>query len=272
MPKIFVAGALAAVCAKSFVAPLDRTKLLYSTKNPYYKNMNMFQIFKSIYVQEGLRGYYKGNLIQLIRMIPYGGLQFTIFEYSHEIIKKKTNNSRFAPLYAGILQTFAGQFFLYPFDLLRTRFSSQHNNEMIYKNILTSIKKIYKKDGFRGFYSGLGVSLLGVVPYGGIGFFSYYELKKNFSDNSGINGSLSGLIGQTLTYPFDVIRKRIQLNSFIEGNEYKSNILEVFKHILKTDGFIGFFRGVHMNWIRVIPASGISWTVYETIKYSKLNI
>ena len=97
-------------------------------------------------------------------------------------------------------------------------------------------------------------------------FFVYHELKKNFNDNSAINGAMAGLLAQTCSYPIDLIRRRIQLHNFIEGNQFKSNINEVIKEVLRKDGLLGFFRGVHMNWIRVIPASAISWTVYEELK------
>ena len=171
MPKNILAGSIAAICAKTAVCPLDRTKLLYQTKNPNYKNMKMNQIFRSIYFQEGIRGYFRGNLIQSCRMIPYGGIMYGSFEIINDYVKHKTDNSKYSTLIAGSLQGVVTQSTLYPFDILRTRFTSQHSNRIIYKNIRTSIHNIYAKDGIRGFYKGMGTTLVGIIPYGGISFF-----------------------------------------------------------------------------------------------------
>ena len=266
MPKSVLAGSIAAICAKTALCPLDRTKLLYQTKNPMYDGMKMNQIFRSIYTQEGFRGYFRGNLIQTYRMIPYGGIMYGSFEVIHDIVKRKTNGSKYSTLVAGSLQGIVTQSTLYPFDILRTRFSSQHSDKIVYRNIYKSIISIYSKDGIRGFYNGMGVTLVGIVPYGGISFFTYHELKKNLSSNTALNGAAAGLLAQTCSYPIDLVRRRIQLHNFIEGSHFQSSVSGVIKDVYQKDGLLGFFRGVHMNWIRVVPASAISWTVYETLK------
>lgn len=37
----------------------------------------------------------------------------------------------------------------------------------------------------------------------------------------------------------------------------------VFKHIIRTEGFSGLYRGITPNFIKVLPAVSISYVVYE---------
>lgn len=40
----------------------------------------------------------------------------------------------------------------------------------------------------------------------------------------------------------------------------------LFKHILKTEGAFGLYRGLAPNFMKVIPAVSISYVVYENLK------
>jgi hypothetical protein len=66
---------------------------------------------------------------------------------------------------------------------------------------------------------GLRTHLLGGVIYKGYGFFFYENTKKRILNNPYIrnrsfliflSGSLSGVFAQLLSYPFDVIKKKMQ--------------------------------------------------------------
>lgn len=37
----------------------------------------------------------------------------------------------------------------------------------------------------------------------------------------------------------------------------------VFKHIVRTEGLAGLYRGITPNFIKVLPAVSISYVVYE---------
>jgi hypothetical protein len=60
---------------------------------------------------------------------------------------------------------------------------------------------------------------MGAVIYKGYGFFFYENIKSHFLDNSiiknrpillFISGSMAGVFAQFLSYPFDVIKKKLQ--------------------------------------------------------------
>ncbi len=88
------------------------------------------------------------------------------------------------------------------------------------------------------------------------------------SSKTGVNlifGAISGMLGQTTSYPLDIVRRRMQ-TAGITGNDYRS-ILEAFRQIYAQEGLRkGFFKGVSMNWIKGPIAVGISFATYDHVK------
>ena len=104
--------------------------------------------------------------------------------------------------------------------------------------MLDAFSQIYNKEGIRGLYKGTSASIVLTAPEAAIRFGAYQFLnnnttrimslfKKGFDsdeDNlnigmlqSSVNGALSGIAAKTLVYPFDLIKKRLQIQGFEEG-------------------------------------------------------
>ncbi len=77
--KNIVAGGLAGMVAKTIVAPVDRIKILYQvTSTPFYLR-DVPGVVSSIIRQEGFQALWKGNVATMIRIFPYAGIQFMVF-------------------------------------------------------------------------------------------------------------------------------------------------------------------------------------------------
>lgn len=80
-----------------------------------------------------------------------------------------------------------------------------------------------------------------------------------------IFGAISGMLGQSTSYPLDIVRRRMQ-TSAITGYHCTS-ILGTFRKIYKEEGLRkGFFKGLSMNWIKGPIAVGISFATYDHVK------
>jgi Mitochondrial carrier protein len=89
---LFSAGALSGAIAKTITAPLDRVKILLQVSGGLDSGLigqaarkgSLIQSLIAVGKQEGLPGYWKGNLPQVLRVVPYSAAQL----YSYEVFKQ----------------------------------------------------------------------------------------------------------------------------------------------------------------------------------------
>lgn len=74
------AGGIAGMIAKSFVAPFDRIKILYQISSAEFHIYNVPKVAYKIFQTEGLSALWKGNTATMIRVFPYSGIQFMVFD------------------------------------------------------------------------------------------------------------------------------------------------------------------------------------------------
>lgn len=128
-----------------------------------------------------------------------------------------------------------------PVDTIRTRLVTQ-GEPRVYSGILDAVKKIYTNEGVRGYYRGLVPCLLLITPETAFRFGIYQFLNNNWQTftnyiksvilndakqtkydaeigvlQSSINGSLAGVASKTIVYPFDLAKKRLQIQGFDEA-------------------------------------------------------
>jgi solute carrier family 25 protein 16 len=285
----FFAGGISGCSAKTAVAPLDRIKILRQSNIPMYSKGSMWQAFWNIPKYEGgWKAYFKGNGVQMVRIFPYAGVGLVTFDLSLVWSKKILGEqARSASLLAGAITGMSMVAFTYPLDIIRTRFAVQ-TTEQKYTSIIQSAQHMFKKEkGWKTMFRGLSPSLWGVIPYGGISFATFVNMKRFFIENDvkytvktqesgrkvlsgtgkGIAGTIAGLMAQTVSYPIDLARRRIQIDGFAYERNY-GNFLQTIKAIYKTEGFKGLFTGMSINYIRVVPSITISYYVSEMIKES----
>lgn len=75
-------------------------------------------------------------------------------------------------------------------------------------------------------------------------------------------GACAGLIGQSASYPLDVVRRRMQ-TAGVTGSSY-GTILGTMREIVTQEGVIrGLYKGLSMNWLKGPIAVGISFTTFD---------
>lgn len=94
---------------RTFVAPLERLKLEYIVRG---EQRHLFELIKSIAVTQGMRGFWKGNFVNILRTAPFKAVNFTAYDtYRKQLLRfsgneEATNFERFiAGAAAGITAT-----------------------------------------------------------------------------------------------------------------------------------------------------------------------
>jgi len=284
--KSFLAGGVAGMCAKTTVAPLDRIKILLQAQSIHYKDLGVVSGLQKIIRHENIMALYKGNGAQMVRIFPYGALQFTSFEVFKKLLPKLkfpflSKESHTMKFVAGSLAGVVSVTATFPLDTIRARLAFQVVGETKYNGIIHAASVIFKTEGgLAGLYRGLLPTLIGIIPYAGLSFYCFELLKvlvlkhclwARTPESAGkvhltvpaklLCGGLAGAFAQTASYPLDVARRRMQLGQFHGG------MVEVLVSTYKVDGIVrGLFRGMSINYMRAIPMTAVSFSVYEMMK------
>jgi len=78
-------------------------------------------------------------------------------------------------------------------------------------------------------------------------------------------GALAGFVSQTLSYPLEVIRRRMQVGGVV-GDGRRLTMIEVARNIMREKGGRGFFVGLGIGYVKVVPMVATSFYVYERMK------
>ncbi|XP_012287041.1 graves disease carrier protein [Orussus abietinus] len=290
--KTFFAGGIAGMCSKTSVAPLDRIKILLQAHNRHYKHLGVFSGLQEIIKRETFFALYKGNGAQMVRIFPYGALQFTSFEFYSkclgDLFEKRSHIDKFL---AGSCAGVTAVTFTYPLDIIRARLAFQVTGEHVYSGIAHAAASIFKEEGgIRALYRGFVPTIMGMMPYAGLSFYVFEKLKylsmkyapqylcNKCDKNTGglvlslpakfLCGGFAGAVAQTFSYPLDVTRRRMQLAMMNpDTHKYGSSMMSTLGIIRNENGFIkGLFRGMSVNYVRAVPMVAVSFTTYEIMK------
>lgn len=175
-----------------------------------------------------------------------------------------------------------------PIWVLKTRMlSSDRGADGAYRSMWAGAAQIMRTEGCRGFYRGLGISLFG-VSHGAVQFAVYDPLKQMYiarrqkraietghpddrethsltNEATLVISSVSKLVAGTATYPYQVIRSRLQ--NYDADERFGRGIRGVMKRTWREEGFRGFYRGIIPGVVRVMPATWVTFLVYENAKF-----
>lgn len=167
-----------------------------------------------------------------------------------------------------------------PIWVLKTRMlSSDRSATGAYPSMWTGARRLLAAEGWRGFYRGLGVSLLG-VSHGAVQFAVYEPAKRMYfvrrrrkGDTSGglsneatvVLSSIAKLVAGAVTYPYQVLRSRLQ--NYDSEKTFGRGIRGVAVRLWTEEGWTGFYRGLVPGVVRVLPATWITFLVYENVKF-----
>ncbi|KAF0983749.1 hypothetical protein FDP41_007664 [Naegleria fowleri] len=280
-----VCGGVSGAVSRTVAAPFERLKILFqvqdlsvqNTKPGEVKYHGIVRSLIQIGKDEGIMGYFKGNGSNVVRIVPYTAAQFVSYEKYKEFAIARSKDGKISTvqrLVCGGLAGMTSVIVSYPLDVVRCRLSAQYEPK-IYHGINHCLKLIYKQEGLYGLYRGIVPTLLGIAPYVALNFTTYEKLKVLCleylgSDSLGIVtklalGAVSGTFAQTVTYPFDVVRRRMQMVGMGGSTEHIS-LFDAFRQVYQRYGFVGFYKGLLSNYLKVIPVVSINFVVYEYMK------
>ena len=188
--KYIISGVFSASITKTGIAPFVRVKTLMQIQSYHNTNnyQNLWGSLKYIIRNEGIKGLYKGNLINISKAVPNYCMKFTLNEYYIKYLLKKNNcesmNSlKFINLLeAGVITGAVQTTLVYPIDLVRTRIIQ--DKQMLGKDIsiYNCARDIIKKRGLIALYTGFSPAIFSAPFYVGFSLANYqYSYIKKYS-------------------------------------------------------------------------------------------
>lgn len=291
-----LAGSAAGMVTRVLISPFDVIKIRFQLQiekvsSQTGKYRGLFQATRCIHSEEGLSAFWKGHLPAQLLSIGFGAVQFASFEFLTELVHKST---RFDSQTSGVhficggLAACSATVVCQPLDTLRTRFAAQ-GEPKVYRSLRHAVSTMCRSEGVLTFYRGLSPTLMAVFPYAGLQFFFYNVFKKMLdpppsAGKSGgglrslVCGSGAGMISKTITYPFDLFKKRLQVGGFetarVHFGQVRSyrGLVDCMVQIAKEEGIRGFFKGLSPSLVKAALSTGFTFFWYEFFLNAMSNL
>eukprot|EP00052_Salpingoeca_macrocollata_P003123 m.34321 g.34321 ORF g.34321 m.34321 type:complete len:308 (-) comp13041_c0_seq2:51-974(-) len=287
-----VCGGISGCVSRTLVSPLERLKILaqvqyvalkvdHGAVRPAKKYNGIFPALRLIYKEEGWLGFYKGNAANCIRVFPYVGIQFVMFEKLKGWLKLYRNDPHHKPtgverLFVGGLSGVVSVTFTYPLDTIRGRLTAQGGlTKTAYRGIVHAGIEMTKTEGWRSLYRGFAPAAIGIAPYVGVNYLTFESLKDLVPHEPDTNapnavwtavcGGVAGTSGQTVAFPFDVLRRRFQLKT-PDGKRLYSGVWNAVSTIVREEGLRGLYAGYWVNFVKVVPTIMTMFWVNDMLK------
>ncbi|POO03980.1 Mitochondrial carrier protein [Trema orientale] len=251
------AGAIAAMVSRTFVAPLERLKLEYIVRG---EQKNLYELVRTIAASQGLRGFWKGNLVNILRTAPFKAVNFYAYDtYRKQLLKFSGNEetTNFERFIAGAAAGMTATVLCLPLDTIRTKIVAPGGEAL--GGVIGAFRHMIQTEGFFSLYKGLVPSILSMAPSGAV-FYGVYDILKsaylhspkgrkriqNMSQQGQelnafdqlelgpvrtlLYGAVAGACAEAATYPFEVVRRQLQLQVQATRLSALATCLKIVEH------------------------------------------
>jgi solute carrier family 25 carnitine/acylcarnitine transporter 20/29 len=287
--KDLFSGAVGGIAQVLIGQPFDIVKVRLQTTRDY---SGALDAASSILKKEGPSAFYKGTLTPLIGIGACVSVQFAAFNYAKRAFEAVNSAPRIQSLdilsseakplaysqyylagaFAGITNTVLSS----PIEHIRIRLQTQpHGAGRLYNGPLDCISKLSKSPSIpRGLYRGTSVTFIREAQAYGAWFTAFeYMMNSDAARNNVARSEIptwkiatyGGLAGEVLwlsSYPFDVVKSKMQTDGFGAQQKYKS-MRDTFAQIYRAEGMGGFWRGIGPTLLRAMPVSAGTFATVE---------
>eukprot|EP00581_Thalassiosira_minuscula_P001838 CAMPEP_0183746516 /NCGR_PEP_ID=MMETSP0737-20130205/66786_1 /TAXON_ID=385413 /ORGANISM="Thalassiosira miniscula, Strain CCMP1093" /LENGTH=341 /DNA_ID=CAMNT_0025982213 /DNA_START=2765 /DNA_END=3790 /DNA_ORIENTATION=- len=294
--KSFLAGGVGGACCVLVGHPLDLVKVRMQTMGSAGgNNSSVFGMLSNTLRKEGIRGLYRGVSAPLTAVSPMFAVSFWSYDMGQRAVQSygqwgMSDDERAVPYalsmkeicMAGAISAIPTTGIMAPSERIKCLLQVQANEvekggKARYSGMMDCARGVIKEGGIQSLYKGTVATLARDIP-GTIAYFGMYEFaKKELMRLQGIDpekkgqlspvavltaGGLAGMACWTVGIPADVIKSRYQTAP--EGKY--SGIVDVYRALIKEEGYAGLFTGIRPALIRAFPANAACFLGMEVTR------
>lgn len=287
LAQTVLSGSAASIASRTATAPFERLKIEAQTSA---SPLDLVQEARRIVRNEGfLRGLFRGHLLNCLRAVPLGALGFTSFVNLLDLEPAvSAADARLHELWrvaCAVVATCLVTTLTYPLDVLRTRWTvlgggSETTVYVSPKSLTELLWSIKQTEGLASLFRGLGPALLACGPFVAVQQCAL-DLAKSSTIDRGLCdgtqhhpvllaaiGALSGIVAQTVTYPLEVVRRRMQLGealSVASGDPVPNRTWPALRQLVREDGIRGLYHGILPTYLMVTPSCATGYYVAASL-------
>lgn len=270
-----VAGAAAGVLEHSVMYPVDcvKTRMQSLIPNPKADYRSIADAFYKIVRYEGVKNTVRGVSAVVGGAGPAHALYFACYEKLKKVLSGGHHGNHFANGSAGLVATLLHDAVMNPADVVKQRMQMYNSP---YKSSLHCANVIYRQEGIFAFYRSFTTQLTMNIPFQCIHFMTYEIMQNVMNPNRlydptshMISGGMAGAAAALFTMPLDVCKTLLNTQECCSHTRvsYVNGMFSAFRLVYEYQGLRGYFKGVGARMLFQMPATGISWSVYELFKY-----
>ena len=181
--KSFLAGAVAGMAATTTTYPLDLLRTRFAAQGTERVCAGLAASVRGIMRNEGYTGFFRGLSAGIGQVVPYMGLFFALYEGLKAPLSTVQLPFGSGDAIAGVTASVISKSAVFPLDTVRKRLQIQGPTRTRYaggakipvydRGVLGAIGTIVQKEGARGLYRGLTVSLIKAAPASAVTMWTY---------------------------------------------------------------------------------------------------
>ncbi|TPX57606.1 hypothetical protein PhCBS80983_g03746 [Powellomyces hirtus] len=170
-----------------------------------------------------------------------------------------------------------------PLDVLKIRIQNQvHKNGVVpkYHGTISGVQIIWKEEGIRGLFRGLGTTTIAYIADRALWFAAYNRIKTTLATSAGrspedagtlvhLNASVAAsMLTMAFVNPLWVIRTRIMVQSTVPGETVRwhyNSTWHALSSIIKEEGGSALYKGITPSLLGITHVA-VQFPLYEKLK------
>ncbi|KAK4754306.1 hypothetical protein SAY87_002410 [Trapa incisa] len=272
----FVAGGFGGVAGIVSGYPLDTLRI--RQQNSGSGSGSAINILRGIVRSEGPAALYRGMGAPLAAVTFQNAMVFQIYAVLSRAFDS-SSSIKDPPSYKGVAMGGFGtgaiqSLMLTPVELVKIQIQLQDRSRHRRMGPMKVARAIFRREGLRGMYRGLGITVLRDAPSHGFYFWTYEYMREQLHPGcrkSGeeslrtmlVAGGLAGVASWVCCYPLDVIKTRLQAQSPVAGQLKYNGIADCLAKSVRHDGYRVLWRGLGTAVGRAFVVNGAVFSAYE---------
>ncbi|KAG0359409.1 MAG: mitochondrial carrier domain-containing protein [Linnemannia gamsii] len=270
-----IAGAGGGIISMAMTYPL----ITISSRLQVQKNKDSKEAYKGgmdavkkIVAKEGIAGLYSGLDSALFGISLTNYCYYYFYEFTKATINK-AQMSTLESMSAGAVAGAATVMITNPIWVINTRIATRNASAPNSRPMgtLETAQQMIKDNGFKSFWQGVMPALI-LVANPIIQYTVFEKIKARIAKTRALSsfdffllGAVSKLAATSITYPYIVVKSRMQLKQSDDAKERYNSIMDGFRKIIKYEGVAGLYKGISSKIVQSILTASFLFMVQASL-------